>query len=246
MIFPEANPAMRNNVAFSLIELSVVLVIIGLLIGGVLVGKTMIRQARVNTIATDVARYVQAAKTFTDKYGALPGDFSSATNYWNNSFNGNGDGVINSTNVEMLYFWNQLSLAALIEGSYSGVAGSGGAYEHVIGVNCPESKIKGAGFGIQWVGIRTATDSNWFAGNYGHMMIAGAFEAANWPGNPGFTPAEVFAIDTKFDDGLPGYGNIVNFKSSYPGCVSSTDPTTATYNASSTGNQCSIGFVTGF
>lgn len=64
---------------FTLIELSIVLVIIGLIIGGVLVGKDLIHAAELRTIISDKEKYITAVNTFRTKYGELPGDMRQAT-----------------------------------------------------------------------------------------------------------------------------------------------------------------------
>src|SRR4051812_28937287 len=95
---------------FTLVELSIVLVILGLLVGGVLTGQSLIRAAELRAITTEQNRYVTATHTFRDKYFALPGDMTNATAYWGTSgncpglaaqgnttpatCNGNGDGKI--------------------------------------------------------------------------------------------------------------------------------------------------------
>lgn len=68
--------------AFSLIELSIVLVILGLLTGGILAGQSLIRAAELNSIVRDYARYNTAVHTFLEKYMALPGDMTNATRFW--------------------------------------------------------------------------------------------------------------------------------------------------------------------
>lgn len=99
-----------HHSGFTLIELSIVLVIIGLIAGGILVGQTLIHQAQVNKVITDLQKYMRAAQTFRTKYDALPGDFANATQVWGtasdcNTFgtattgqaatcNGNGNGVV--------------------------------------------------------------------------------------------------------------------------------------------------------
>ncbi|HEU5046503.1 MAG TPA: prepilin-type N-terminal cleavage/methylation domain-containing protein [Rickettsiales bacterium] len=101
---------------FTLIEISIVLVIIGLIVGGILTGEDLIKVARVNTIISERTQYLTAAYAFRGKYGAMPGDFSNAvgmiapaaggntsdnytlTCYGNKVYtgtcNGNGDGTI--------------------------------------------------------------------------------------------------------------------------------------------------------
>ena len=59
---------------FTLIELSIVLVIIGLIVGGVLVGQDLIRAATVRAQISQIEKFNTAANTFFGKYGYLPGD----------------------------------------------------------------------------------------------------------------------------------------------------------------------------
>jgi len=61
---------------FTLIELSVVLVIIGLIVGGVLVGQDMIRAAGERAQIAQIEKYNTAANTFRSKFGYLPGDIN--------------------------------------------------------------------------------------------------------------------------------------------------------------------------
>src|ERR1700746_416796 len=63
---------------FTLIELSIVLVIIGLIVGGVLVGQDLIRAAEVRATISQIEKYNTAVNTFRGKYNALPGDLNAA------------------------------------------------------------------------------------------------------------------------------------------------------------------------
>ena len=115
---------------FTLLELSIVLVVIGLVIGGITAGQSLIRSADLNNAITDIEKYRAAVANFELKYDSLPGDMSNAQSIWpscvdngSNSCNGNEDNVINtsSTIFEYVRFWQHLALAGLIEGNYSGI-----------------------------------------------------------------------------------------------------------------------------
>lgn len=135
--------------AFSLVELSIVLVILGLLVGGVLSGQSLIRAAELRAVSTEYQRYVTSVQSFRDKYFALPGDMTNATAFWGAldggngigsdcrgesaslpTCNGDGDGTICRTatcasgTFEAFLFWKHLANAGLIEGSYSGSSAS--------------------------------------------------------------------------------------------------------------------------
>jgi prepilin-type N-terminal cleavage/methylation domain-containing protein len=64
---------------FTLVELSIVLVVVGLAIGGVLVGKDLIRAAEYRKFHSQIESYQLASNTFRVKYNAVPGDMPNAT-----------------------------------------------------------------------------------------------------------------------------------------------------------------------
>ena len=139
---------------FSIVELSIVLVIIGLLIGAVLAGKELIRQSKIQSVIKEANLYKTAIATFYLKYDALPGDMPNAVSYWGKragtwvdgvdndcatlphgtepyrteTCNGNGDGRIgeaDTTNYhEWFRIWQHLKNAELITGEYTGVPGA--------------------------------------------------------------------------------------------------------------------------
>ena len=62
---------MRCTRGFSLVELSIVLVILGLLVGGVLGGQALIRSSEIRSLIVDKDKYITAVQTFKNKYNGL-------------------------------------------------------------------------------------------------------------------------------------------------------------------------------
>lgn len=154
---------------FSLVELSIVLVILGLLVGGILAGQSLIRAAELRSVSTEYARITTSLHAFRDRYFAIPGDFREATRFWqrmtttgctsnssaalnaSGACDGDGNGMLNngtavSAPSEPYQLWRHLALAGLIEGSFTGTSGPSGNHHGVIGTNVPASKIGGAGW----------------------------------------------------------------------------------------------------
>jgi len=100
---------MKKRSGFTLVELSIVLVIIGLLIGGILKGKAMIENARIKRLNNDITTITAAMYTYQDKYGELPGDDPQGA-----SFQGNGNGYIEAG--EQAGVWRNLIDDGLVSG----------------------------------------------------------------------------------------------------------------------------------
>lgn len=67
---------------FTLLEFSIVLIIIGLVLGGVAAGKHFIKAAELRAVTTEAHHFIGATRRFIDKYKAIPGDMDNATTYW--------------------------------------------------------------------------------------------------------------------------------------------------------------------
>ncbi|MEI6729672.1 MAG: prepilin-type N-terminal cleavage/methylation domain-containing protein [Pseudomonadota bacterium] len=127
-----------NKSGFTLIELSIVMVIIGLIVGGVFVGQDLIRAAEIRSTISQIEKYDASVMTFFGKYGEIPGDISSqnATNYGFTARSGataHGDGnrIITGCDASGVAFdtkfgcevelvWHDLSDAGLIAGRFIG------------------------------------------------------------------------------------------------------------------------------
>ena len=201
--------AMKHS-GFTLIELSIVLVIIGLIVGGVLVGQDLIKAAQMRSIHSDISRFEAARHTFRLKYNCLPGDCVDASTYGLGS-NGTGDNFIENsiTNDEAWLYWTHLGAAGLIEGTYTGTEASAYYGDAVIGTNVPGSKHQGVGYSIYtssvWnihLGVTESTSL--------HFMAVGSDTSSlNFQTFGGiFTVEDTFSFDQKFDDGVANDGNI--------------------------------------
>jgi len=227
---------------FTLIEAAIVIVVIGLLVGGVTAGQQLIRGAHLRKLILDHDGYRSAILGFTDRYGAMPGDYSRASIHVNCSpacLNGNGNQRVetNATPVlgsevhEELLVWSHLSGAGYIGGNFVQVAGGTVPTLQNSPVNI---------FQRYWTFA--------FDGNFG--TVANLTTRHNLKtGNQ--VPVDFLQeIDIKIDDGLPNTG-IFRFSGFAPGgvapvggggtaapnCTSAAVPT-AVWNATNGTTNC--------
>ena len=249
---------------FTLVELSIVLVILGLLVGGVMVGQNLLRGSEIANIVKDKNKYVSAIVTFRDKYNGLPGDISNASQIWGAAAappaacialttniggkltcDGNSNGRIaavnNSEDYERHRAWQHLMNAGLVGGNFSGVAGAAGPLNSVPGENCPQGALAGTCWVIAHMGA-VSNSANWFDGIYDHVLFIGR-ESTTGPHTAFLSPEDAWAFDKKYDDGSPATGTLVA-RVSDTNCQSATVSTdlTATYKASSKQVACSFAF----
>lgn len=253
------------NRAFSLVELSIVLVILGLLTGGVLTGQALIRASELRSITTQYNGFVSAIGIFRDKYFALPGDMNNATTFWGTAAtcpgdqttpsttpatcNGDGNGDIMGNTApysEIHRAWQHLANAGLVEGSYTGVRSAATPnYAVAVGVNIPKSKISSVGWGLQR-GV-DAGGGGWFASSYGNVLEVGNPVPSNWVVGSAFKPEEAWNIDTKLDDGRPGSGRVMTMDSTgEPLCSTTTVASTSVYQITGNWLGCHLIMKTGY
>jgi prepilin-type N-terminal cleavage/methylation domain-containing protein len=205
-----------SKLGFSLVELSIVLVVLGLLVGGILAGKSLIRASELRAVVREYELYRGAVFSFREKYLAIPGDMANASQFWGlaaaglacrdvesvdkTTCNGNGDGRISPRSFliysdERMRFWQHLANAEMISGQYDGV--------NIFG----RSKLSTSAWLLSYSGILTG-NSNVFDGFYGNYFQV-------FDGNIGsqtgvMSAAETWNIDTKIDDGKPARGKVVS------------------------------------
>jgi prepilin-type N-terminal cleavage/methylation domain-containing protein len=106
---------------FTLVELSIVLVIIGLLIGGVLKGQAMIEGTKMKRFVSDIDSLVSATYSYQDRFNALPGDDINGLTLARGALaDGNGNGQIGAA-AEQLDFYRSLIFTGFIPGNAAAV-----------------------------------------------------------------------------------------------------------------------------
>lgn len=249
--------------AFSLVELSIVLVILGLLTGGILAGKSLIRASELRAVTTEYSRYFTAIKAFRDKYFQYPGDSQNATRFWGYQVNGNGcttnsgaavvatgvcdgdgSGVLGQAGAsnagELFQTWRHLAAAGLVEGTYSGLAHASHTHGATRGVNTPASKLN-QGLWMIW-NVNYNGSSSMFQNDFGNSLSISGENSASWPTMGIMKPEEAWNIDTKMDDGLAARGKVWAIR--WDDCTPAASATdfTQTYDLTNTANDCGLIF----
>lgn len=230
---------LNKNSGFTLVELSIVLIIIGLLVGGVIAGKSLIGAAKLRAQIVQLEDYKAAYSTFQLKYDAVPGDMSNASSLWSGVYDGNGDGMLNMESDDSddnvngaenrAFFWH-LSESGLVKGSYDGDWGIGTGY--------PRLKIN-SGYGLNAGGSITSSGlTNWqlsaavlnvqrTVGLHLEISDPDSGSASGFNDEAGaLTVIQAYRIDDKFDDGLPYQGTIQsyrNFDGGHGQCLTGID-----------------------
>jgi prepilin-type N-terminal cleavage/methylation domain-containing protein len=239
---------------FTLIELSIVLVIIGLIVGGILVGQDLIKAAEIRATVAQVEKYNSAVNTFRTKYNALPGDITgpqstafglfTETTLVGTAGHQDGNGLIEggasaatAPAGETLSFWRHLSDANLMDGA--------------LGSNTTDSLIViGTGVVTATVNVPArsvpatkTTPSNYFVVysvsgiNYYQIVPVATVTTTNYTyNNTALTPIQAYNMDIKLDDGLPGTGVVLARALTGINLAASIAATT-------TANTCTLGTI---
>ncbi|MDB2414349.1 prepilin-type N-terminal cleavage/methylation domain-containing protein [Rickettsiales bacterium] len=253
-----------DNKGFTLVEIAIVIVIIGLILAGVVSGQDLIKQAQIRSVINNINKYNTAINTFTIKYHGVPGDLLNAHEFWGSdcdstAANCNGDGsrlvewvatAGQNSNLENLRAWQHLSLAGLVNASYTGVY----AYPTFINVTMPPASVDGGCYSY----LVTGTTSTTYTGRFGSMKnglyIGKPSLVADYQGRlcsaPLFEPIEAYSIDLKVDDALPNSGSMQVRTAETTGCIGANqegDDSSANddpYNLDNEGVHCNLIFQT--
>lgn len=213
----------NHQSGFTLIELAIVLTILGLLTTGILAGRTMVRQAQLRGVMSEIERYKTASLTFLNQFNSIPGDMQTAFTYWGRDCvnsgdavtdaqrcNGNGNRVFDpdttgtplGTESESFRYWQHLVLAELIPGPFTGQGNGTSGLQGDIGINVPASSL-GSGNNVY-----TVETLNYAAGGTDPHIVLGAAATDALPKTSTLTPRELSSLDEKVDDSMPNTGTL--------------------------------------
>ena len=214
--------ALPKKRGFTLIEMSIVLVIIGLIIGGILKGQEVIAGARTKAVVNVINATRSAANTYYDRYRALPGDDQNATTRVDpRLISGDGNGQVGPSGQgpqtaqaittfasgnqgENYQYFKALMAARLMNGGEVGAASVISATAFGVGSSLPAAPITGSGITVVYgmhegdgTTVTTRETAHWYRIHKNPLI----------PG-PVFTPRELANIDSQVDDGLPSEGGV--------------------------------------
>ena len=215
---------------FTLIELSIVLVIIGLIVGGVLVGADMIKAAATRAQIAQIERYNSAVNTFVTKYGYLPGDipdpYASQFGFqargasagqgdgngelegWNGGAAGNQELAGESPTV-----WVDLSQANMIDGNFNTASPTTLVTTYIyptsVAAFLPSAKL-GQGNYIYAYGGGYWNGSAWIWNGYNYFGLSAIsfISGSGLSASTAIPVTQAYNIDKKIDDGLPQSGTV--------------------------------------
>lgn len=231
---------MHKN-GFTLIELSVVIVIIGLIVAGIVAGQSLVEQAKLRAYVSDMGKYLTAVNSFRLQYNYYPGDFPNANDYWSNSTNGNGNGSIYwgagtnggscNNSGEGQHAWYHLGQSGLVEKEYTFSTGN-----------------PTAGIHVPYAGGRTTYSLNEVQNGDGtnHIWITSVRPYGWYRSCPahgaGLTQAQAKAIDLKLDDGNSNSGSVRGQQGNVNGETAPSSPCISggNYNIAQDNISCAI------
>ena len=246
---------------FTLIELSIVLVIIGLLIGGILVAQSTLSTSKITATVQQISQFDAGVENFKTKYNALPGDAVA--------FGGDGNGLVTGTTTytygpqvnrfgcETANFWNNISPEEYTSGSCL-TDGSNGrqAISSGTGKNVPAANLGSKGSFL--IASALSTDGAYadatLSNNYYTILNASQAQTQNpfglydyQPGSASaaLIPSDLLALDKKLADGIANAGGVqagsIGSEAGYNGITTTELPSCssgATYLVQNTGYEC--------
>ena len=211
-----------NNKGFSLIELSIVLIIIGLLVAGITGGASLIKSAELRAVMSEVRNYQTAVNAYYTATGKLPG--------------GLDDTGLNSDKMNFKFTnhaWHQIADEKIMDERPANADQSTTALTSITSSDGMKSKIKGSYYVL---GNSKDMDMNVV------LMLGGTETATDVTGNidnklaSSIPSKDAKFLDEKMDNGVKNTGKIRSFAGKTATCD---------YDSAVTSKVCVIAFGVG-
>lgn len=239
---------MQSQKGFTLIELSIAIIIIGLITGGVLGGRSLIESAKIQSTVQEFQKYKTAFNAYILEYDAMPGDHSEARSYFTTDksggasiHNGNGNNILNA-HAEVREAFSHLVNAELVNSCIC--LGS------ELGRAVPDKMYPVAELGLPNLFLFWDYDANGGIGQYDDYRRGGtvlAIQGARWMGVSATYPdgyyhytnwanstngPTTYKIDKKIDDGMPFKGMLTS--ANHVNCVATINDENSEYRKTPT------------
>ena len=248
------NIAKINKQAFSLIELSIAVIIISIISAVTFVANDLRKSAAIRIVAVEVEEINIALTNFYETTNGVAGDFNRAAQFWQSDCaaksiecNGNGNNIIEAYSESHLA-WYHLYLGNFYVGNFSGT-GDGDDKTQTANINVAEAAIKHAQYAI--------IHYHWPEFPDEHIILLAGKTIGDIGKNAIIDPNTAFSLDEKIDDGKPASGNVYG-RNGYnddwysSNCIidnngnrvansENKDPTWE-YNMNISGHECILGF----
>ncbi|PIR39281.1 MAG: hypothetical protein COV35_01840 [Alphaproteobacteria bacterium CG11_big_fil_rev_8_21_14_0_20_39_49] len=211
----------KRSSGFSLIEMSVAIVIVGIIVAGIVSGKNIANSAKLNKFISELSSIQLSYNSFVEQFKQPPGDMRNAHDYWGASCdatpikcNGNGDSLISwhwhsnggtndTDDNETFRAWQHMYLAGFINKPFNGISvgGTDNADENTLYFS---STDKGKYFLVN----RQPYNGIFGQQQMANILLLGSREPGKNIWWKTLSVAEAYKIDLKLDDGVANKGHV--------------------------------------
>ncbi len=214
---------MLNNRAFSLVELSVTLIIIGLLAVGIVAGSRLLNTTALNKDISNLEKYKTSVVSFISTYRQYPGDFAKAAQFFGNNClgdnggsdicSGDGDGLIESP-AEFSKFWLHLKAANIVNPEFTISSSSTPTDEDIFPKTNYDNYGRYAAHHYSSFSRKSGSSLDIAVAERNYLVVGGldiAADVSNMPLLGNLLPKDALRYDKKIDDAHPSEGNLIAF-----------------------------------
>lgn len=240
---------LKNNskAAFSFIELSGTILILGLLAVFILSGRSLYENYQIKALANDISIFESAIESFRTKYNAYPGDINNAYSIFgskcadssNNCDSTDYNNLIDRN--ETIMAWKHLEVSGFIDQRFEQIVAPSLVVPTItceLGRNLPVASYGEAVFTFD---NSSNTSFTTMISAPGQLMQIGSGDGAGLTAcgtNGLFTAEFMWNLDKKYDDSLAFDGKYLNTEATTNGCSNTADDD---YDLSRSGeNLCTI------